>query len=171
MISEPEAAASPRETIRAELETTRRAYLELLDSIPPNEWKRKSGNQRWNVEQLLWHIAWGVVNITESVEGCRREKNFNPPSRLMNPMNTLYTRRGSRRATPESLRALYEKCHIAALAKLDTIRDDEWQRGTKRWGVQQTVVDAFHYATGHFHEHAADIRQGLGRAESEPGTR
>lgn len=171
MTSETQAAASSREALRAELESTRRAYLELLDSIPLSEWKRKSGNRRWNVGQLLWHIAWGASFTSESAEGCRRGKNFNPPTRLMKPMNALYTRWGSRKATPESLRALYEKGHTDALAKLDIIRDDEWQRGAKRWGVRQTVVDAFHYATGHFQEHAADIRQGLGRAESGQGTR
>ncbi len=154
--------ASPREAIRAELEATRRAYLELLDSIPQTEWKRKSGNRRWNVGQLLWHLAWGASITPESVEGCRTEKNFNPPVWLMNPMNTLATRWGSRRATPETLRATYEKGFAAALAKLDTIHDDEWQRGAKRWGTQQTVADAFHYATQHFTEHAADIRKGLG---------
>ena len=102
-----------REAIRAELEATRRAYHELVNSISADGWNGKGGNSRWRVGQLLWHLAWGAGYFPRGVEECRRGKATNPPRWIMNPLNMLITRIGSRRATPQSVLHKYDDAHAA----------------------------------------------------------
>jgi hypothetical protein len=157
-------AASPtREAIRAELETTRTQYHELLNSLSDEDWKRRSGNEGWAAGQVLWHIAWGAGYFPQGVEACRKGKARNPPPWLMNPANFLITRIGSRRATPASVAAKYDAAHAAILACLDGVKDDEWQLGVKSFGRFTTIEGTVERFNDHFREHEAEIKRGLGR--------
>jgi hypothetical protein len=164
--TEPAAStASPtREAIRAELESTRSQYHELLNSLSEEEWNKKSGNRAWNVRQLMWHLARGTEFVSETVGQCRRGKAPNPPAFLIDTGNTLLTRWGSRGATPESVAAKYEAGHAALVAVLDTVQDDEWQKGVTAYGRPFTIKSSFRSVTEHFEEHEADIKKELGQS-------
>src|SRR6266545_562264 len=105
------ATISDREAIRAELEATCRAYHELVKSISPDEWRKKSANPGWRVGQILWHLAWGAGYFPRGVEECRKGKARNPPTWIKNALNKLITRVGSRRATPQSVLSKYDAAH------------------------------------------------------------
>ena len=155
-----------REAIRAELESTRRAYHELVKSISHDDWTKKTANPGWRVGQILWHLAWGAGYFPRGVEECRKGKARNPPTWIMNPMNKLITRIGSRGATPQSVSSKYDAAHGRILACLDRVKDDEWSKGVKplgAFGAYKTIEMVFHSVTFHFREHEADILQGLGR--------
>jgi DinB superfamily len=155
-----------REAIRAELEATRLAYHDLVKSISPDEWKTKSANPSWRVGQILWHLAWGAGYFPRGVEECRNGKDRNPPTWIMNPMNKLITRIGSRGATPQSVLSKYDANHARILACLDGVQDDEWNKGVKplgAFGVYKTIESVFHSVSMHFREHEADTLQGLQR--------
>ena len=156
--------APDREAIRAELEATKAGYHELLASLSEEDWKKKSANPAWSVGQLMWHLAWAMGYFPGSVERCRTGKGMNPPSWLMDPVNTLITRLGSRSATSESVGDKYDQAHALLLASLDGVQDDEWQKGVKSFGAYNTVETIFSQASKHFEEHRADILKGLGRA-------
>jgi len=160
-----------REAIRAELEATRHAYHALVNSVSPADWKKKTANPGWRVGQILWHLAWGAGYFPRGVDECRKGKSRNPPTWIMNPMNKLITRIGSRGATPQSVSSKYDAAHARILSCLDGVKDDEWSKGVKplgAFGVYKTIEMVFHSVTSHFREHEADIQQGLGRRAPSP---
>ena len=87
---------------------------------------------------------------------------MNPPNWLMDPLNTLITRLGSRGSTKRSVAEKYDQAHAALLAALDGVQDHEWQKGVKSFGTYNTVETIFTEASKHFREHEADIKKGLG---------
>ncbi|MEE8385293.1 MAG: DinB family protein, partial [Dehalococcoidia bacterium] len=114
--TEETAGGDRREAIRAELKTTRAAYHELLNSLSPEDWKRKSGNPAWSVGQLMWHIAWGDNFAPQAVASCKRGRGLNPPQFIGNTVNRLITRWGARRATPQSVAEKYDASQTGILA-------------------------------------------------------
>jgi hypothetical protein len=161
---ESSAGIPDKEAIRRELEWTKTAYHELLDSLSPEDWKKKTANSSWNVRQLMWHIAWGNSFTVQGVDQCRKGKGFNPPMAIVDPLNSLWTRINSRSATPESVAKTYDDVHEKILACLNTVQDDEWQKSARSFGNDMTVESCFHEAKKHFDEHSADILKGLGRS-------
>jgi DinB superfamily len=162
-------ATPDREAIRTELEATRAAYHQLVTSLSPADWKSKSGNPAWRVGQLLWHLAWGAGYFPKGVEECRKGKARTPPVWILNPLNMLITRIGSRGTTPQSVLEKYDKAHAAILACLDGVKNDEWHKGVRplgAFGAYKTVESVFRSVTLHFREHEADILKGLGRGEA-----
>ncbi len=153
-----------RDAIRAELKTTRAAYHELLNSLSPEDWKKKSGNPTWSVGQLMWHIAWGDNFAPRVVADCKRGWGLNPPQFITNTVNMLITRWGAGRATPQSVAERYDAAHTAILAALDEVKEDEWDRGAKIFGEFFTVESVLRSPVSHFKEHEADILKGLGRS-------
>lgn len=162
--SAEETGGTPRrEAIRAELKTTRTAYHELLNSLSPEDWKKRSGNPAWTVGQLMWHIAWGNGFAPRGVADCKRGRGLNPPQFITNTVNMLITRWGARRATPQSVAEKYDAAHTAIVAALDEVKEDEWSRGAKIFGEFETVESALRSPVEHFKEHEADVLKGLGR--------
>jgi hypothetical protein len=159
----PETATPNREAIRDEIEATRTAFHELLDSLSEEDWRTKSANPAWSVGQLMWHLASGMEFFPRSVEYCRKGKGPNPPSFLIGPGNVLLTRFGSRRASPASVREKYGRAHDSLLACLDGVRDDEWETGARIFGNGYTVESSFREVSEHYREHELDILKGLGR--------
>jgi hypothetical protein len=159
-----ETAGSPRRAaIRAELEATRAAYHDLLRSLSPEDWNKKSGNPAWSVGQLMWHIAWGDGFAARGAADCKRGRGLNPPEFITNTVNTLITRWGARRATPQSVAEKYDAAHAAVLAALDEAKEDEWEKGAKMFGHFETVESVLRSPVSHFQEHEADVLKGLGR--------
>lgn len=165
------AAATPnavdRNALRAELEATRAAYHELLDSLSEEDWRRKSANPAWRVGQLMWHLAWALGYFPKGVDQCRKGDASNMPAWILNPLNMLNTRIGSRKATPVRVAKLYDRNHAAVLACLDGVQDDEWHKRGKplgAFGEEKTVESVFRSIAAHFQEHEADIKKGLGEA-------
>ena len=161
--AEETTGADRREAIRAELKTTRDAYHELLNSLSPDDWKKKSGNPAWSVGQLMWHIAWGDNFAPQAVASCKRGRGLNPPQFIGNTVNMLITRLGAGRATPQSVADKYDATHTAILAVLDKVKEGEWDKGAKIFGEFFTVESVLRSPVSHFKEHEADVLKGLGR--------
>ena len=159
----PTPPAVSREDIKRELEETRTGYHALLQSLSPEDFKKKSANPAWTVGQLMYHLAWAYGFTTQGVEQARKEKGFNPPQFISDFANTWVTRIGARGATAENLAKKYDDSHQKARAIVDTIQDDEWSKGAKSYGVFHTVEGTFRSTKEHLDEHGGDIRQGLGR--------
>jgi hypothetical protein len=152
-----------REALRQEMETTRTAFMALADSLTGADWRAKTANPAWNVGQLMWHVAWGTGAISGSVDGLKKGKGFSPPSFIANPANRLMTKWGSRKATRESVKQLYDNGHRKALAALEGVKDDEWARSAKVFGTMQSVESLFRTVAEHFQEHERDIKAALSR--------
>src|SRR5215208_628334 len=152
------AGSEDRDAILAELEQTRRSYHELLGSLTDVEWRRKSRNPAWSVGQLMWHLASGIKFSADGVERSKNGKGFNPPGFLVNPMNTMMTKFGARKATKDSVAQDYDAGHQKILVALDAVGDDDWKKGAKFFGQPMTVEDQLHSVKQHFDEHNADIQ-------------
>ena len=148
-----------RAALRAELERTRREFHDLLASTPECEWKQERGNESWNVGQLLYHIAYTVGFTADGVQRSRQGKGFNPPSFLTNLLNEWSTKWGARTATRESIGRRYDDAHAKIVAALDTVKEDEWQKGATFFGRFLTVEGQFCSVAEHFKEHAPQIRR------------
>ena len=152
-----------RQAFRAEIESTRTAFHDLLDSLSGDDWKKKSANPAWSVGQLMWHVSHGMGFFTQAVGYCRKGKGPNPPSWLIGPGNVLQTRFGSRGATRQSAREKFGRATDALLSCLDGVRDDEWSKGARIYGNDYTIASTFPEVAEHFREHERDILKGLGR--------
>lgn len=152
-----------RQAIRAEIESIRGAFNNLLDSLTADDWKTKSANPAWSIGQLMWHLGRGMEFFPQAIENCRKGKGPNPPAFLVGPGNVLLTRFGSRGVTAESAREKYAHGHEALLACLDGIEDGEWSKGARIYGNDYTIASTFGEVAKHFREHEADILGALGR--------
>jgi hypothetical protein len=157
-------SAPSREKFRKEIEDTKTGFHELLSSLSEADFKKKSGNQSWTNGQLMWHTAWGLDFVPQGVDRARKGKNLNLPRGVFNALNPWITRWGSRGITRESVAKSYDDAHAKVIALLETVKDDEWQKGCKITGDYQTVQHHFEIPAAHFAEHKADILKSLGRA-------
>jgi hypothetical protein len=157
-------AATDRQAIRADIETTRTAYHKLLGSLSDEDWRKKSANPAWSVGQLMWHLSHGMEFFTQAVGYCRKGKGPNPPSWLIAPGNVLLTRFGSRGATPQSAREKFDQGTDRLLTCLDGVKDDEWSKAARIYGNDYTIASTFSQVAEHYQEHETDILKGLGRS-------
>lgn len=149
-----------REALRSNLEATRTAFHELLESIPPEAWQRKGASTAWKVREIAFHLAHDMEFVPKLVEQAKAGKNFlNMPAFIGGKVNYLLTRFLARKETPESLAKKYDAYFEEALATLDKIQDDEWQRGAEFFGEGYwTVETIFKNIPRHFQEHAEQIK-------------
>lgn len=151
------------QAIREELESTRKAFHELLESLSDEDWTRKSANPAWSVGHLMWHLGRGMEFFPQNVEHCRKGRGPNPPSWLIAPGNVLLTRLGSLGAKPASVAEKYDRAHEILLACLDGVQDDEWGKRARVYGNDYTIESTFREVAEHYREHEMDILRGLGR--------
>jgi hypothetical protein len=154
-------AVPDKQAIRAEIEATRRAYHDLLASLSPGDWSRRSGNPDLTIKELMWHMAWSMTWMASSLDAVKTGKSLRLPSFLIEPGRKLAMRWLARRATPESAARKYDEGHDALLAGLEAVRDDEWSLSAMRFGEVRTVMWFIGQPQRHFAEHAADVRAAL----------
>ena len=53
-------AQPDRTALRAEIESARKDFHELLASLSDEDWRKKSANPAWSVGQLMWHLGRGA---------------------------------------------------------------------------------------------------------------
>jgi hypothetical protein len=146
------------------MEETQVAFHQLLESLSDDDMKKKSGNGQFNNGQLLWHMAWGLSYVPETVKRCRSGKNLNMPRGLFNFINPWITRWGARGGTKEKIARKYDEANAAALEVLKTINDDEWSKSCTMAGNAVSIESEFRVPAEHFAEHKADILKSLGRS-------
>jgi uncharacterized protein (TIGR03083 family) len=172
--SESSQGGTLRDEIRAELEATREAYHELLDSLSDEDWQKPSGNPAWTVGQLLYHMTVAPRMLPADV-GLIRRGGWMPnlPAFVFNWTNVLMTRWGARKESLDSVGELYDAAHDRVLGVLETIQEGEWSLGKEYpdWDPllsgYVTLVRLFRYLAIHFEVHAEQVRQGLADAAPE----
>jgi hypothetical protein len=150
-------------SVRAEIEGAQREFHELINSLSDEDWKKKTPNESWRVDQLMWHTAWGNEFIPKAVADCRKGGGFYPPQWLFGWVNPWITRIGARGATKESVKAKYDAGMTKVLACLETIKDDEWEKSMDLVGRTETIHSLLLTPVRHLEEHKADVLKGIGR--------
>ncbi len=159
---------SLRDEIQSELEATRAKYRLLIGSLSDADWGRRSGNPAWKVGELLFHIALrlqllsGDVRLVRSIGWAPKIPLF-----LFNWITIPVIRFGARNHTLQSVAQKYDDAHAVALRLLDTIDDEEWDKGVRfpDWDPllsgHVTIERLFRHPANHFEAHANEIRAGL----------
>lgn len=152
-----------KEAIRREWYEMRDALHELLDEISAEAWTRKGESTSWTVKALCGHLLHEMGMLPEMVEHVAAEKDFmNMPSFIAPKANYLITRWKSRNETPATVAEKYDVYFEKALAALERVDDDDWDKGAQFFGAGRwTVAFIFRNVPDHFKEHAAQIREAL----------
>lgn len=154
-----------RATLRAALGATRANFHALLDLLTEDDWRRRPPGSAWTVGELLTHCVGALQLVPRELASVRRGEDFLAlPPWAFNPLRIVLARLVARRESPASLRRKYDAACMGALRALETVRDDEWQRGARFYDEGYwTVEHIFALQPRHFAEHAAEIRRGLAR--------
>jgi hypothetical protein len=157
-----------RESIRDELESTRRAFHRLLDLLSDQDLQVQSLNPAWTVREVLYHMSLAPRNVPNDLVLIRRLNRIPKiPPGPFNWLNMRLTKYGARHATKKYLAEQYDRAHVKTLRALESIQDDEWQRVVDYpdWDPMLsgyvTIERLFRYITLHFESHAQDIRLAL----------
>ena len=167
---------SIKETIRAELEPTRAAFHALLDSLMEEDVHRQSLNPGWTNGEILAHMAFGFIIINVLLPMARLwgrlpKGSSKPFAWLLNAftgpfnwVNALGARGQGKVFTCKRVGKIYDRTHLSLLKQVDSIRDDEWQRGMYypvKWDSNfdefMTLEKLFHYPVIHFNFHLGQI--------------
>jgi hypothetical protein len=154
-----------REEIRAALEAERRGFLELLDSLSDGDWRRKRPGGTWTVGELMTHVMLAQEYVIKELASGRKGKNFwKLPPYIFNPIRIGSARLSNRTVSRRAIRSRFDAASEAILAALDTVKDDEWQKGAYFYDEGYwTVERIFRLQPLHFIEHAEEIKKILGR--------
>jgi len=155
------------QALRAELETTRQAFHDLLAGLTPEDWDRPSLNPTWSIGEILWHVTLYLFVVPQQLIWLQTNTfpdPFTESADELNEGNVQQTREGAQEQTFGSIARTYEAGHAATLAALASVRDHEWPIGVRMpdmgptfTGEYRTIEALFRYHARHFAEHAAQI--------------
>jgi hypothetical protein len=162
--------------IKAELESTRVAFHALLDSLTEDDSRKQSLNPGWTNGEILAHMLFGfeILNVLIPMARLwgRLPKNSSKPfAWLLNAItgpfnwfNALGARMQGMVFTYKRLGKLCDRVHCSLVKHVDSIKDDEWQRGMyypTRWDSNfsefMTLEKLFLYPVIHFNFHLDQI--------------
>src|SRR5215217_8636299 len=128
-----------REEIVRGLETTRRDFHSLLDSLSEQDFKKQSLNSGWTNGEILAHMTFGFMIINVLLPTARlwgrlpkgSSKWFawllNSFTGIFNWFNMLGARGQGKVFTQQRLGKIYDRVHFSLIKKIDSIKDDEWE--------------------------------------------
>lgn len=165
-----------RKEIRQELETSRAKFHALLESLSEEEFQKQSLNPGWTNGEILAHMSFGFMIINVLLPMARlwgrlpkgSSKWFvwllNSFTGIFNWFNMLGARGQGKVFTHERLGKIYDRVHFSLIKKINSIKDDEWERGMyypTKWDATfdefMTLEKLFHYPVNHFNFHLEQI--------------
>jgi hypothetical protein len=165
-----------REAIRKELETTHARFHSLLDSFSAEDFQTQSLNPGWTNGEILAHMTFGFIIINMLLPMARlwgrlprgSSKWFawllNAFTGPFNWFNALGARGQGKVFNRQRIGKIYDRIYLSLLRKIDSIKDDEWERGMyypTRWDSNfdefMTLEKLFHYPVIHFNFHRTQI--------------
>ena len=165
-----------REEIRQELETTRAEFHSLLASLSEGDFQKQSLNVGWTNGEILAHMTFGFMVINVLLPMARlwgklpkgSSKWFasllNSFTDIFNWFNMLGARGQGKVFTHQRLGKIYDNVHFSLLKKINSINDNEWERGMyypTKWDSNfdefMTLEKLFHYPVTHFNFHLKQI--------------
>jgi len=165
---------STREELKREIESTRQAFHELLNSIPEKAFDLPSDNPGWTIGEVLYHMSIAPRFLGSDVKMITRQNwayRIIPviiPKALFDWLNLKFTKFGARNVSPEFLAQEYDRAHASTLRALDQVSDSDFEKHVHYpdWDPllsgEVTVARLFHYVKDHFDSHADQVRQVVG---------
>jgi DinB family protein len=168
--------------IKAALESTRAAFHALLDSLTEDDLRKQSLNPGWTNGEILAHMLFGFMILNVLIPMARLwgrlpKSSSKPFAWLLNAItgpfnwfNALGARMQGTVFTYKRLGKLFDRVHASLVQQVDSIKDDEWQRGMYypiRWDSNfsefMTLEKLLHYPVNHFNFHLDQIARSQDR--------
>lgn len=165
-----------KEEICTELDATRTRFHSLLNSFSEQDFQEQSLNSGWTNGEILAHMTFGfiVVDVLLSLARLwgrlpkRTSKWFawllNIFTGPFNWFNALGARGQGKIFTRKRIGKIYDQTYFSLLKKVNTIKDNEWERGMyypTKWDSNfeefMTLEKLFHYPVTHFNFHLTQI--------------
>jgi len=165
-----------KQEICTELETARTKFHSLLNSFSEQDFQKQSLNSGWTNGEILAHMTFGFIIINVLLPMARlwgklpksSSKQF---ARLLNALtgpfnwiNALGARGQGKFFTRRRIGGIYDQTYFSLLKKVDSIKDNEWERGMyypTKWDSNfdefMTLEKLFHYPVTHFNFHVTQI--------------
>ena len=169
-------AKSKREEILAQLDAARAAFHTLLRSFSEQDFQRQSLNPGWTNGEILAHMTFGfiIINVLLPMAHLwgRLPKSsskwfawlLNTLTGPFNGFNALGARGQGKVFTHQRVGKIFDGAYFSLLKKINSIKDDEWERGMyypTKWDSNfdefMTLEKLFHYPVTHFNFHLAQI--------------
>ena len=167
-----------REEVILELETARAKFHALLDSLCEQDFKKQSLNPGWTNGEILAHMTFGFLVVNVLLPMARlwgrlprgSSKWFawllNSFTGVFNWFNMLGARGQGKVFTFKRIGNIYDRVYFSLVEKVNSIKDDEWERGMyypTQWDSNfdefMTLEKLFHYPVTHFSFHLEQIAQ------------
>src|SRR6266516_7597174 len=165
-----------KEEIRKDLETAHTKFHQLFEYLSGQNFQKPSHNSGWTNGEILAHMTFGFVVINVLLPMARlwgrlpkrSSKWFawllNTFTGLFNWFNLLGARGQAKVFTYHRLGKIYDWVYFSLLKKIDSIKDDEWERGMyypTKWDPNfdefMTLEKLFRYPITHFNFHLEQI--------------
>jgi len=165
-----------RQAISKELETARARFHSLLDSLSAEDFQKQSLNPGWTNGEILAHMTFGFIVLNVLLPMARlwgrlprgSSKWFawllNVFTGPFNWFNALGARGQGKFFTHQRIGEIYDRAYFSLLKKIDSIKEDEWERGMyypTKWDPNfdefMTLEKLFQYPVTHFNFHLTQI--------------
>lgn len=165
-----------KEEIYGELETARAKFHTLLAGLSEQDFQRQSLNPGWTNGEILAHMTFGFIIVNVLLPMARlwgrlpkgSSKWFawllNSFTGPFNWFNALGARGQGRFFTRRRIGKIYDGVYFSLVKKINSIKDDEWERGMyypTKWDANfdefMTLEKLFHYPVIHFNFHLEQI--------------
>ena len=165
-----------RADILSQLKVAHASFHTLLDSLTEQEFHKQSLNPGWTNGEILAHMTFGFIIINVLLPLARlwgrlpkgSSKWFawllNAFTGPFNWMNELGARGQGKVFTHHRIGKIYDRAYFSLLQKIDSIHENEWDRGMyypTKWDANfdefMTLEKLFHYPVIHFNFHRNQI--------------
>jgi len=161
-----------KKEIEFQLEDTQRRFIELVNSIPEENYSLPTDNPAWSVGDILFHITLGPRALALEIWMTAHASGFfgfmmrHFPSRLFNAINVWFGRGRSQRVSRQSLLKAYGKAHAVIMSELRRTREEDLVKSVvyppefvSDLAGEVTPERLFRYVTGHFEAHEGQLRR------------
>ena len=167
-----------KEELAQEMESTRRDFHHLLDSVPEPFYHHPSDNPAWTVGEVLFNMSLAPRFLTADLRiiigqaWMAKVIGMLIPKSLFDKLNESLTRRwASRNMTREKLGRAYDNAHNTAMRALQKLDEDDFGKSLAYPDYDElltgvvTVETLYRYIAIHFKVHAEQIRKSIGKAQ------
>lgn len=161
-----------KEELKQEMESTRRDFHHLLDSVPEALYFHPSDNPAWTIGEVLFHISLAPRFLTADLRmligqaWIAKVIGALAPKAIFDKLNEHFTRRwASRNMTREKLGRAYDEAHENALRALENLKEEDFTKSLEYPNYDEllagvvSVERLYRYITIHFKVHAEQIRK------------
>jgi len=165
-----------KDAIYKELKMTRARFHSLLASLSEQDFQNQSLNLGWTNGEILAHMTFGFMIVNILLPMARlwgrlprsSSKWFawllNALTGPFNWINAVGARGQGRLFAHNRIGNIFDRVYFSLLKKINSIKDDEWQRGMyypTKWDSNfdefMTLEKLFHYSVIHFNFHLTQI--------------